>query len=114
MASLLAEQGIVLDGLYYCPHVPEDDCDCRKPRIGLVERAVAVLKFDPTRCIVVGDKAADIELGRAVGATTFLVRTGYGAELAAKGFDAAHHVVDDLCEVAEVIERHLQVEPEEG
>lgn len=105
MATILAGEGVVLDGLYYCPHVPEDDCDCRKPRTGMVERAAATLKFDPARCVVVGDKAADIELGRAIGATTVLVRTGHGAELEATGFDAADHVVNDLREAAEVMER---------
>lgn len=82
---LLAREGAHLDGLYICPHHPEAreerfrlDCDCRKPRPGLLERAAAELGLDLGRSYMVGDRWSDLRCGAAVGATTVLVLTGYG------------------------------------
>jgi D-glycero-D-manno-heptose 1,7-bisphosphate phosphatase len=107
LLALLAAEGVQLDGVYYCPHVPDDACLCRKPEPGLLERAAQELGFDLRASFVIGDNTTDIELGRRVGARTLLVRTGYGAELEARGMVSADHVVDGLCEAAEVIERLL-------
>ena len=69
-----------LDGIYVCPHIEEDNCTCRKPRPGLAQRAAADLGLRSPSSFVIGDKPSDIELGRRIGATTFLVRTGYGEQ----------------------------------
>lgn len=103
LEALLAEQSIRLDGIFTCPHRPEDHCDCRKPRPALLDRAARELHFDPARCFIVGDKACDIGLGRARHATTILVRTGYGAETEAARETQPDHVVDDLRGAADVI-----------
>ena len=71
--------------IYVCPHHPDDACACRKPRTGLALRAAAELGFDAARAFVVGDMASDVALGRALGATTLLVRTGHGAATLARG-----------------------------
>lgn len=102
LAELLAAEGAAVDGIYVCPHGPDDACGCRKPLPGLVEQAAAEHGFDPAAAFVVGDKEADIGMGRAVGAATILVRTGYGRTCEAKG-TAADHVVDDLPAAAELI-----------
>ena len=96
LAELLAAENIVLDGLYFCPHTPDDKCDCRKPNPGMVLRAVGELDVDLANSVVVGDNACDIELGRRLGLPTILVRTGYGAQIEAQGTVAPDHVVDDL------------------
>ena len=103
LAELLAVEGIALDALYFCPHLPADDCACRKPRPGLIESAAQALDFDPPHCFVIGDKACDIELGQRVGATTFLVRTGYGAPEAAHLTRPPDYIVDDLGAAAQII-----------
>ncbi|WP_285905536.1 D-glycero-alpha-D-manno-heptose-1,7-bisphosphate 7-phosphatase [Pseudodesulfovibrio pelocollis] len=103
MAELLSAHGVELDGIFYCPHAPEDACGCRKPAPGLMEQAVAALGFDPRRAVVVGDKDVDMLLGRAVGATTILVRTGKGADHEARCRHSADHVVDDLAGAADII-----------
>ena len=105
--DLLEAQGVHLDGIYSCPHTPEDNCRCRKPQPGLVELAAQELDFDPRASFVIGDKVCDIELGQQVGATTFLVRTGYGAQVAAEGIVTPDYVVDDLRDAAQVIRRLL-------
>jgi D-glycero-D-manno-heptose 1,7-bisphosphate phosphatase len=107
VADLLAQQGVTLDGIYVCPHLPEAGCDCRKPRPGLVHQAARELGFDPTESIAVGDKACDIDLGRGVGATTFLVTTGYGQTTAKDAALQPDFVVADLARVAAQVERTL-------
>jgi D-glycero-D-manno-heptose 1,7-bisphosphate phosphatase len=102
---LLAVGGVTLDGIYFCPHVDDDGCTCRKPRPGLVRQAAADLGFDPGAAFVIGDKACDIDLGRAVGAMTFLVRTGYGSQVEPEVAGRAHHIVADLLGAADVIEK---------
>jgi D-glycero-D-manno-heptose 1,7-bisphosphate phosphatase len=103
LRELLARGGVTLDGIYVCPHTPEHVCACRKPRPGLVRQAAADLGFDPAEAFMLGDKACDVDLGRAVGATTFLLRTGYGDRLPAEVCARADHVADDLRQAAEVI-----------
>jgi D-glycero-D-manno-heptose 1,7-bisphosphate phosphatase len=104
LRELLDAEGVTLDGIYYCPHTPDEGCACRKPRPEMIEAAARELGFDPSRAFVVGDKACDVELGRGVGATTLLVRTGYGARLAGEGKAGADYVVDNLSEAARVVE----------
>ena len=84
MGELLGREGARIDGIYVCPHAPEDGCDCRKPRTGLVERAVRELGIDVGASWVVGDKATDLELARNAGMRGVLVGTGYGSEAAAQ------------------------------
>ena len=81
----LAAVGERLDGHYCCPHEPHaavaayrTECDCRKPRPGLVHRAACDLDLDLGRSVVIGDKWSDVGLARAAGARGVLVRTGYG------------------------------------
>lgn len=100
LLQLLLQEDVTLDAIYVCPHAPENGCDCRKPRPGLVERAARDFKFLPSECVVIGDKASDIELGRAIGATTVLVRTGYGAEMERLATVRPHHIADNLGDAA--------------
>jgi D-glycero-D-manno-heptose 1,7-bisphosphate phosphatase len=104
LTELLSDEDVSLDGLYVCPHAPEDGCDCRKPRAGLALRAATDHGFRPEDAFVVGDHAADMGLGRAIGAVTILVRTGHGEDELKTGAGAqADHVVADLQEAAGVI-----------
>ena len=80
--SLLARQGVRLDGVYYCYHhpagvVPEltRPCDCRKPAPGLVVRACTELGIDPRSSWFVGDRDTDVECGRSAGCRTILIRS---------------------------------------
>jgi D-glycero-D-manno-heptose 1,7-bisphosphate phosphatase len=103
MGQMFAAEGVPLDGIYFCPHRPEDGCSCRKPEVSLAEQAASQLNFNLQASIVIGDKASDIEMGRRVGAITFLVRTGYGAQVAAENSSAPDYIVDDLRAAVEII-----------
>ncbi len=102
LRAMLGAADVAVDGIYYCPHVPEADCDCRKPKTGMVERAASDLGFDPQDSFVIGDKLCDVELGMRINATTFLVRTGYGATSEAAGVKA-EYTVDDIAAAADLI-----------
>ena len=104
LSRLLEAETVRLDGIYFCPHVPEDDCQCRKPKTCLLRSAAKDLGFDPRNCLVIGDKASDIEMGQRVGATTLLVRTGYGAEVDRDGTASPDYVVTDLLAAARTIQ----------
>lgn len=85
MRTLLAPSGIVIDGVYHCPHHPtagigplRRDCDCRKPKPGLLVRAAAELGLSLRDSVIVGDKDSDLEAGRAAGlAAGVLVESGH-------------------------------------
>ncbi len=98
--QLLAAHGAHIDGLEICPHGPDQDCLCRKPLPGMALQAAKRLKFDPKLAIMIGDKEADVGLGHAVGATTFLVRTGHG--LKHQAGTKAEYVVDDLAAAVDI------------
>lgn len=111
LREILLAEGVEFDGIYVCPHAPADKCPCRKPLPEMLLRASRELGFDPTRALVIGDKPCDIELGRRSGATTILVRTGYGAEHEAAGTATPDHVADDLAQAAEWVERWIEEHP---
>jgi D-glycero-D-manno-heptose 1,7-bisphosphate phosphatase len=77
MRELVAAKARV-DAIYYCPHVDEDECDCRKPKPGMLRRAAVEHAIDLRRSFVVGDRYGDVEAAHRAGARGVLVRTGYG------------------------------------
>ena len=82
LEKLLAQEGARLDGIYYCPHHPQDGCDCRKPSTGMIEMAGRELALDLQGFYVIGDKLTDLELARNARGKGILVLTGVGrAEL---------------------------------
>jgi len=107
MLLVLANEGARLDGIFFCPHVPEDTCRCRKPATGLLEEAAKELDGNLARSFLVGDKASDIGAGRAAGCRTLLVKTGYGAAQIYPAGEGPDAVVDDLLAASVAIGREL-------
>jgi len=108
----LKEAGASLDAVYVCPHHPSageppyrQECDCRKPRQGLLTRAAADLALDLSSSAVVGYKPSDVEAAARVGARGVLVLTGYGLgewEYRRATFPVApDHVAGDLLDAVE-------------
>ncbi|HUU50471.1 MAG TPA: HAD family hydrolase [Nitrospinota bacterium] len=81
----LSQEGAHIDGIYYCPHHPflgmgkyKKDCECRKPKIGMIKKAAKELDIDLSRSYMVGDRGADIQMAKEFGGKGVLVLTGYG------------------------------------
>ena len=78
--ALLAERGCTLDIIVWCPHGPDDGCDCRKPQPGLYHRIASETGFPLEDAVVIGDSRRDIEAAVQVGARPVLVLTGKGRD----------------------------------
>jgi D-glycero-D-manno-heptose 1,7-bisphosphate phosphatase len=113
LRSRLGQEGGTLDGLYLCPHHPEavlpewrQDCDCRKPRPGMLVRAARELGLAlDARSVLVGDQQTDLECARQAGISALLVRTGKG-ERTAQSVSAAGSVIgicDSIADVPDVL-----------
>lgn len=74
--QMLADEGVPLDAAYYCPHLPNDACTCRKPLPGMLEQAAREHAIELPRSFMVGDKMSDVAAGRAAGCVTALLGTG--------------------------------------
>lgn len=84
--ALLAERGVRFDAVLHCPHHPDftGPCECRKPALGLYRRAAADLDLDLSMSLYVGDRVSDVLPALQTGGSGYLVRTGRGAEEAAR------------------------------
>jgi D-glycero-D-manno-heptose 1,7-bisphosphate phosphatase len=104
MLNTVVHHGSRIKDIYFCPHVPGDRCDCRKPEPGLIRRAQAEYSLDLAGIAMIGDSFKDMLCARRAGCgKAILVRTGHGMEaiVACKeaGIDV-DHVADDLLEAA--------------
>ena len=78
MIDMVNSSGGHLSGIFYCPHLPEDYCDCRKPKPGLLYQIAAHLKRPLLNTVFIGDSWRDIQAGQLAGCEPILVRTGNG------------------------------------
>ncbi len=103
LQQLLSEFDTTLDSIHYCPHKPDDGCDCRKPSPKMLLDAAANTGADTGNMYMIGDKAMDILSGKNAGAVTILVRTGYGKGTEEKGEVTADYTCDTLREAVDWI-----------
>lgn len=113
LETLLGEQHAFLDRIYYCPHHPEKGfdgeraelkitCDCRKPRIGMIQRAVKELNIDLQRSWLIGDTTTDLQTAKNAGLKSILVRTGYAGK-DGKYQAQPDHVANTLTEAVHLV-----------
>jgi len=122
MKAELETKGAKIDAIYYCPHHPEKDhpditpellkyrieCDCRKPKTGMLEQAAKDFNLDLKECFMIGDATKDIQTGINAGCKTILVKTGRAGT--DNKFEATpDFIVADLNEAADLIEMNLKV-----
>jgi histidinol-phosphate phosphatase family protein len=100
----LAPYGVWVAAAYYCRHVPEEGCSCRKPAPGMLLRAAAELGLDLSRAFMIGDKPSDIEAGTRAGCRTILLTTVRGADVCDPRPEAT---AIDWSAVLQHIERHV-------
>ena len=99
MKTELIKEGAQIDGIYYCPHHPDDNCDCRKPKPKLALQAAKDFDIDLEHSFVVGDLQMDIGLGKAVGCRTIMV----GNHPLQDGDEIPDAAVSDILEAAKII-----------
>ncbi len=97
----LAKKDARIDGIYYCPHHPDDNCDCRKPRPKLVLRAAKDHDIELKQSFVVGDLEVDVGLGKAAGCITILLRDSLQEDTSI----SPDYIATDLMEAAQYVLR---------
>lgn len=104
MHQAVAAHGGRIDEVFYCPHPPEIGCACRKPRPGMLHRAVERFTATAAQVPVVGDSLGDLQAAAAIGAQTILVLTGNGKKTQAQeGIPVNTAVVENLAAAVELI-----------
>ena len=93
MIKLAAEHGGKFDFIAYCPHGPDDGCDCRKPLPGLIHQIETALGLSAKDYYMVGDSLRDLEAGVAAGMKSVLVKTGKGERTLEKGFQLKNIII---------------------
>ena len=116
MKRQLEEKGAYIDAIYYCPHYPEAtiekykiDCECRKPKPGMLKLAEKDLNLDLKCSFLVGDKMSDIEAGYRAGCKTILVLTGQGNDELKKISEMdikPNYISKDLFAAIQIIKRN--------
>lgn len=97
MHRRVIEAGGLIDAVFFCPHGPDDDCDCRKPKPGMLYDIARRLRIDLRGVPAIGDSLRDIQAAETAGATPLLVKTGKGFGTASNAeLDPAVAVFDDL------------------
>lgn len=94
--ALLDPAGATLDAIYFCPHHPNDECDCRKPRRGMIDQAVRERGVDLERIYLIGDHVRDMELAKRIGARSILVTTGVVRPHEVEGLNATATTPDSI------------------
>jgi D-glycero-D-manno-heptose 1,7-bisphosphate phosphatase len=97
MTQLLAMRGVSIDGIYYCPHDPQANCICRKPKSGMLIKIAQDFDIDLKQTPFVGDSISDIKAAEMARAKPILLRTGKGEQVMQNNPEAANvPVYDDL------------------
>jgi D-glycero-D-manno-heptose 1,7-bisphosphate phosphatase len=92
-----------LDAIYFCPHLPNAGCACRKPNLGMIESAFADLPIDLENSWMIGDKNLDVELGLNAGIKPIMVMTGYGKKHYPKLKRPPFAVAENLLEAVKIV-----------
>lgn len=101
MHRLLARRGASVDGIFYCPHGPQDNCTCRKPKPGLLFQIAKQFDINLAETVFVGDSISDIRAAEMANAIPVLVRTGKGEQVMQNYPEAVNvPVYDDLAHFA--------------
>jgi len=103
MQQLTEKKGGKIDAIYFCPHGPDDRCNCRKPKSGMLETFAREFHANLQDIVLVGDSLVDIQAAQAVGAKPILVKTGKGRRTLADHPDLNIPFFDNLYEAAKFI-----------
>jgi len=105
MMNEFSARGVDLDGVYFCPHAPEEGCECRKPRPGMILQALADWSIDLSRSWIIGDKERDLEAGAEAGVPN---RIFFEMRYRWQENSTATHVARSMAEIREIIAAGLR------
>lgn len=80
LALALEYHGCAIDKIYFCPHGPNDNCQCRKPKPAMIASALADFECTPDQALAIGDSIRDLQAAHSVGVESVLVKTGKGED----------------------------------
>lgn len=104
LADLLGELGATVDAIEFCPHGPDEGCDCRKPLPGMYQRIAARFHVDLAGVPVIGDSLRDLEAAKTVEAQPMLVKTGKGERtIKAGGLPEGTRIFDHLADAVDYL-----------
>lgn len=103
MLSMVEANGGKIDAIYFCPHGPDDDCACRKPKPGMLETFAADTGAGLSGVPVIGDSLRDLQSAQAVGASPILVKTGKGLKTLHNNPDLNIPVFENLYDAAKYL-----------
>lgn len=103
MHQLTAAKGGKIDAIFHCPHGPNDNCDCRKPKPGLLNNFAKKNHATLTDIYFIGDKLGDIQAANAAGAKPILVKTGKGQDTLNKNPEINAPIFENLYDAAKFI-----------
>jgi D-glycero-D-manno-heptose 1,7-bisphosphate phosphatase len=101
--SLQDQLSNAVDAFYFCPHLPDEGCPCRKPGTGMIEAACNDHEIDLARSWMIGDKLIDVQTGKHAGTGSILVLTGYGMTSKVQLQDVNTQIADNLLDAAQMI-----------
>jgi D,D-heptose 1,7-bisphosphate phosphatase len=110
LVSMLKKLNVEIDGIYYCPHGPNDTCNCRKPKIGMALQAAKELNIDLTKSYMIGDSIRDYLFGYNFGGKGILVLTGHGKKQFTKVKDEKQKplaIVKNLLQTVNIIKNDI-------
>ena len=114
MKEELKKHGASVDAIYYCPHHPDDDCECRKPKPGLLLHAAEDMGISLRLSYMIGDDRKDTEAGREAGCRTVWLTTDQGPSVSEPHPQMPNHVARDLYEAVQWVIRDTGSTPVES
>lgn len=111
MQDELAKVGGHLDGIFFCPHGPSDNCECRKPKPGLLLEIAKQFKVNKEEMLMIGDSMRDLLAAKAAGIKCILVKTGNGAKTLSSSNETSSELkgVPIFSDLAEAVENILHL-----
>lgn len=105
LAKTLKKKGVLIEGIYFCPHSPQENCSCRKPKTGLVKEALKNHKISLKDSVLVGDKKSDMELAAKLGIKAVFVKTGHGRSQPEKNGFVPELITENIMGAAQIFRR---------
>lgn len=104
IVNILSDNGIKINAVYYCPHHPDDNCNCRKPNTGLIDEARSDYIIEMNKSFLVGDKKTDIDMALKLNLKSIFVLTGQGRfEIRKYGKINSDYILKNILNISKIV-----------